>query len=156
MLRLYRASALEESGKWPEAKAELAAALQQQPDNPLLLNFLGYGKLERGEDMDAAEAMVRKASALRPDDASITDSLGWAEFKRGRISQAIATLQRAAQADPAQAEIQEHLGDALFTAGRHYEARFSWRAALVNAEDDDKPRLQAKIDAGLTTATAAH
>lgn len=155
MLRLYRASALEESGKWAEAKAELAVALQQQPDNPMLLNFLGYGKLERGEDLDAAEAMVRRASALRPDDASITDSLGWAEFKRGRIGQAITTLQRAAQADPAQAEIQEHLGDALYSAGRHYEARFSWRAALVNAEEGDKPRLQAKIDSGLTPATAA-
>lgn len=155
MLRLYRASALEEAGKWQEAKAELALALQQQPDNPLLLNFLGYGKLERGEDMDQAEAMVRKASALRPDDASITDSLGWAEFKRGRLPQAIATLQRAAAADPSQAEIQEHLGDALYTAGRRYEARFAWRAALVNAEGQDKTRIQAKIDSGLTAATAA-
>jgi predicted Zn-dependent protease len=155
MLRLYRASALEDAGKWDEAKAELALALKDKPDNPLLLNFLGYGKLERGEDMDAAEAMVRKASALRPDDASITDSLGWAEYKRGRLTQAITTLQRAAEADPAQAEIQEHLGDALFTAGRRYEARFAWRAALVNAEAEDKTRIQAKIDIGLTAATAA-
>ena len=155
MLRLYRASALEESGKWAEAKGELALALHEQPDNPLLLNFLGYGKLERGEDLDSAEAMVRKASALRPDDASITDSLGWAEFKRGRLAQAIATLQRAAQAEPSQAEIQEHLGDALFTAGRRYEARFAWRAALVNAEPEDKGRIQSKIDLGLTPATAA-
>ena len=155
MLRLYRASALEESGNWEEAKSELALALKDRPDNPLLLNFLGYGKLERGEDLDAAEAMVRKASALRPDDASITDSLGWAEFKRGRLSQAISTLQRAAAADPSQAEIQEHLGDALYTAGRRYEARFAWRAALVNADDDNRQRIQAKIDSGLTPATAA-
>jgi tetratricopeptide (TPR) repeat protein len=155
MLRLYRASALEQSGQWEEAKAELALALKEKPDNPLLLNFLGYGKLERGEDMDAAEAMVRKASALRPDDASITDSLGWAEFKRGRIAQAIATLQRAAQAEPSQAEIQEHLGDALYTAGRRYEARFAWRAALVNADKDEKPRIESKIDFGLSQATAA-
>ena len=155
MLRLFRASALEEAGRWDEAKAELALALRDRPDNPMLLNFLGYGKLERGEELDAAEAMVRKASALRPDDASITDSLGWAEFKRGRISQAIATLERAAEADPAQAEIQEHLGDALYTAGRRYEARFAWRAALVNAEAKDKTRLQAKIDGGLSPATAA-
>ena len=155
MLRLYRASALEESGKWPEAKAELALAMKEQPENALLLNFLGYGKLERGEDMEQAEAMVRKASALRPEDASITDSLGWAEFKRGRFPEAIATLQKAAQAEPAQAEIQEHLGDALYAAGRRYEARFAWRAALVNAEADDKSRLQAKIDTGLTAATAA-
>jgi len=155
MLRLYRASALEESGKWEEAKAELALALKEKPDNPLLLNFLGYGKLERGEDMDAAEAMVRKASALRPDDASITDSLGWAEFKRGRVGEAIATLQRASQAEPAQAEIQEHLGDALYAAGRRYEARFAWRAALVNAEAEDKARIQSKIDLGLSAASVS-
>ena len=155
ILRLYRASALEESGNWPEAKAELALALQQQPENPLLLNFLGYGKLERGEDLDAAEAMVRKASALRPDDASITDSLGWAEFKRGRLPQAIATLQRAAAADPSQAEIQEHLGDVLYSAGRRYEARFAWRAALVNAEGEDRERIESKIEIGLNAATAA-
>jgi tetratricopeptide (TPR) repeat protein len=155
MLRLYRASALEDSGKWEEAKAEIAAALKDKPDNPLLLNFLGYGKLERGEDLDAAEAMVRKASALRPDDASITDSLGWAEFKRGRLAEAIATLQRAAEADPGQAEIHEHLGDALYTAGRRFEARFAWRAALVTAETEDKSRIQTKIETGLSPATAA-
>ena len=154
-LRLYRASALEDAGRWPAAKEELALALKEMPDNPLLLNFLGYGKLERGEDMEAAEAMVRKASALRPDDASITDSLGWAEFKRGRVPQAIATLQRAAEAEPGQSEIQEHLGDALYSAGRRFEARFAWRAALANAETDSQARLQSKLDFGLSAATAA-
>ena len=92
----------------------------------MLLNFMGYAKLERGEDVDSAEAMIRKASALAPDDASITDSLGWAEFKRGKVDQSIATLQKAAEKDPDQAEIQEHLGDALFTSGERLEARFAW------------------------------
>ena len=76
--------------------------MQLSPDNALLLNFLGYGKLERGEDLDAAEAMVRRASALRPEDASITDSLGWAQYKRGKVDEAIVTLQRAADKDPDQ------------------------------------------------------
>ena len=133
----------------------MAAAMALSPDNPLLLNFLGYGQLERGENLDGAEAMVRKASALRPDDASITDSLGWAQFKRGRTDEAIATLQRAAAGDPAQAEIHEHLGDALYTAGRRIEARFAWRAALVTAEDKARKRLEAKLATGLTPATAA-
>jgi tetratricopeptide (TPR) repeat protein len=154
-LHLFRASALESANRWDEAKQEMAAAMALSPDNPLLLNFLGYGQLERGENLDQAEAMVRKASALRPDDASITDSLGWAQHKRGRTVEAITTLQRAADADPAQAEIHEHLGDALYTAGRRIEARFAWRAALVTAEDKAKKRLQAKLDAGLSPATAA-
>ena len=116
-LYLLRAASLEQADRWTEAKAELETAMKLEPDNPLLLNFLGYGKLERGEDLDAAEAMIRKASALRPDDASITDSLGWALYKRGRLPEAIATLTRAAAGDPAQSEIHEHLGDALFSVG---------------------------------------
>ena len=155
-LHLYRASALEDSGNWPEAKATISAAMVDSPENSLLLNFLGYGMLERGQDIDAAEAMVRKASALRPDDASITDSLGWAEFKRGKVDEAIETLSRAAAADPGQGEIREHLGDALFTAGRRIEARFAWRAALATVDEAAaKARIESKLDRGLDKANAA-
>ena len=154
-LLLFRASALEDANRWPEARAALQQALTLAPDQPLLLNFLGYAKLERGEDMDAAEAMIRKAANLAPDEASITDSLGWAEFKRGKVNDAIATLQRAAEKDPAQAEIQEHLGDALYRSGRRYEARFAWNASLVTAEDEVAARVKAKLTSGLTPANAA-
>ncbi|MCF2514173.1 tetratricopeptide repeat protein [Sphingomonas sp. G124] len=154
-LYLLRAASLEQADRWAEAKAELEVAMKLEPDNPLLLNFLGYGKLERGEDLDAAEAMIRKASALRPDDASITDSLGWALYKRGQLPEAIATLSRAAAGDPGQSEIHEHLGDALYTSGRRIEARFSWQAALINAQDKAKSRLERKLEAGLTPANAA-
>lgn len=154
-LHLLRAASLEQADRWVEAKAELETALKLEPDNALLLNFLGYGKLERGEDLDIAEAMIRKASALRPDDASITDSLGWALFKRGRVDEAIETLSRAAAGDPTQAEIHEHLGDALYSAGRRIEARFSWQAALITAEEQAKSRLERKMELGLNTANAA-
>ena len=154
-LLLLRASALEDANRWPEARAALQQALTLAPDQPLLLNFLGYAKLERGEDMDAAEAMIRKASNLAPDEGSITDSLGWAEFKRGKVDDAIATLQRAAEKDPSQAEIQEHLGDALYRSGRRYEARFAWNASLVTAEDEIATRVKAKLASGLTPANAA-
>ena len=152
---LLRASALETANRWPEARQVLEQALVIAPEQPLLLNFLGYGKLERGEDMDAAEAMIRKASQLAPDDASITDSLGSAQYKRGKVVEAIATLQKAAEKDPDQAEIQEHLGDALFKAGRRFEARFAWSAALVTAEDEIAARVKAKLASGLTAANAA-
>jgi Flp pilus assembly protein TadD len=154
-LHLLRAASLEQADRWPEAKHELETALRLEPDNALLLNFLGYGKLERGEDLDMAEAMIRKAASLRPDDASITDSLGWALYKRGRLPEAIDTLSRAAAGDPAQSEIHEHLGDALFSSGRRIEARFSWQAALITAEDDAKARIERKIESGLTSVTAA-
>jgi len=154
-LHLLRAASLEQADRWGEAKVELESALKLDPDNALLLNFLGYGKLERGEDLDTAEAMIRKASSLRPDDASITDSLGWALFKRGRVEEAIETLSRAAAGDPSQSEIHEHLGDALYSAGRRIEARFSWQAALISAEEQAKSRLERKMELGLNTANAA-
>jgi tetratricopeptide (TPR) repeat protein len=152
---LLEASALEQAKRWPETRAALQEALTIAPEQPLLLNFLGYAELEHGENMDAAEAMIRKASDLAPDDASITDSLGWAQFKRGKVADAIETLQQAAEKDPEQAEIQEHLGDALYRSGRHFEARFAWEAALVTAEDDIAGRVKQKLASGLNPANAA-
>jgi tetratricopeptide (TPR) repeat protein len=154
-LLLLQASALEEAKRWPEARMALEQGLAIAPQQPLLLNFMGYAKLERGEDMDSAEEMIRKASELAPDDASITDSLGWAQYKRGKFADAIVTLQRAAEKDPDQAEIQEHLGDALFTSGRRYEARFAWAASIVTAEDEIAARVKGKLANGLTSANAA-
>lgn len=152
---LFQASALESAHRWPEAKQVLEKALAVAPNQPLILNFLGYADLEHGEDTKSAEALILKASTLSPDDASITDSLGWALYKQGRIEDAINTLQKAAAGDPAQAEIQEHLGDALYTAGYRFEARYAWRAALATADRDDQARLREKIASGLSSATAA-
>ena len=154
-LLLLHASALEEANRWPEAKRALEEGLTIAPEQPLLLNFLGYAKLERQEDIDGAEAMIRKASELAPDDASITDSLGWAEYKRGKLEDAIATLRRAAEKDPAQAEIHEHLGDALYKSGRRFEARFAWSAALLTAEAEIAARVTAKLANGMSEANAA-
>ncbi|MCY7397238.1 MAG: tetratricopeptide repeat protein [Sphingomonas bacterium] len=154
--RLLGAAQLDKVKRWPEARAQLELGLKASPEQPLLLNYLGYNSVERGENLDAAEAMIRRALALRPDDPSITDSLGWALYKRGRLPEAIATLQKASIADPAQSEINEHLGDALYDSGRRYEARFAWRAALVTAEAaPERARIEAKLGAGLTKATAA-
>ena len=154
--RLLGAAQLDKLKRWPEARAQLQLGLQASPNEPLLLNYLGYNSIERGENLVEAEAMIRRALALRPDDASITDSLGWALYKRGRLPEAIETLQKASIADPSQSEINEHLGDALFRSGRRFEARFAWRAALVNADEaPERARLEAKIAAGWTRATAA-
>jgi tetratricopeptide (TPR) repeat protein len=154
-LHLLRGASLEQAGRWAEAERSLEAAHRLAPDNAVVLNYLGYARLERGEQLDEAEALIAEASRRAPDDASITDSLGWAQFKRGKVREAIVTLQRAAAADPAQAEIHEHLGDALYTAGRKYEARFAWNAALVTATNAIRQRIQDKVAAGLSPANAA-
>jgi Flp pilus assembly protein TadD len=154
-LQLLHGASLEQAGQWPEAERALEKAHALAPDNPVVLNYLGYARLERGEQLDEAEVLIAEASRRAPNDPSITDSLGWAQFKRGRVADAIRTLERAAAADPAQAEIHEHLGDALYTAGRKYEARFAWNAALVTAEADVRKRVEAKVATGLSAATAA-
>lgn len=155
LLHLQHGAALEEAGNWPRAKAALEAAYKLAPQEPQVLNFLGYAQLERRENLAAAEALIREASRLAPDDASITDSLGWALFRRGKLAEAVATLERAVAADPRQAAIGEHLGDAYWSAGRRVDARYAWSAALLTAEAEEAARLRVKLDTGFSPAVAA-
>lgn len=154
-LHLLRGSALHEAGQWPEAREALEAAYKLAPEQPLVLNYLGYAQLERRENLVEAERLIREASRLEPDNHSITDSLGWAYFIRGDVPKAIELLEKAASGEPADPAINEHLGDAYFSAGRRYEARYAWGAALLYAEEKDAARLRAKIEAGLTRKLAA-
>ena len=150
-----QAGALDQAGNWPAARALLQRANQAQPNNALILNYLGYGQLSHGEDMAAAEQMVREAHRLAPNSAAITDSLGWALFLKGDRAGAIALLESAVQAAPADVEINEHLGDAYYAMGRRRDARFAWRAARVYAEGEDATRLDGKIANGLDAPAAA-
>ncbi len=154
-LWLLRGSALDQADKWPEAKAALQEAYKLAPTQPLVLNYLGYAQLERRENLEEAERLIREASRLQPEDAAITDSLGWTYYIRGNVPRAIELLEKAAAGQPADPAINEHLGDAYYSAGRRFEARYAWEAALLYAEDDDAQRLRAKIEAGLTPKLAA-
>ena len=154
-LWLFRGSAHHEAGDWAQARNALEQAYRLAPDQPLVLNYLGYAQLEQRENLAEAERMVREAHRLAPDNAAITDSLGWALFLKGELPEAIALLERAAEGEPADVEINEHLGDAYFSAGRRIQARFAWRAARVYAEGEDAIRLDAKIERGLTPQLAA-
>jgi tetratricopeptide (TPR) repeat protein len=149
-LLLQEASALLDAGDWPGAKAKATRALALAPQEPAVLNFLGYSEIEHGEDMAGATALITQASKLAPDDPSITDSLGWSWYQRGDLGRAIPLLERAARGAPAEADINEHLGDAYWKAQRRLDARYAWRAALVVADGDDARRLRAKIDNGPT------
>ncbi|WP_431853210.1 tetratricopeptide repeat protein [Allosphingosinicella sp.] len=154
-LLLPQAAALERSGDWPAAKAALERARALAPDQPQILNDLGYLQLDRRENVEEATRLVAEAHRLAPDSAAITDSLGWAYYLQGDLPRAIDLLERAAQREPADPEINEHLGDAYYRAGRRIEARFAWRAALVYAEEESAARLRAKIESGLAAPLAA-
>ena len=154
-LWLLRGSALDQADQWPEAKAALEEAYKLAPNQPLVLNYLGYAQLERRENLAEAERLIQEASRLQPDDAAITDSLGWTHYIRGNLPKAIELLEAAVAGQPADPAINEHLGDAYYTAGRHYEARYAWEAALLHAEEDAAKRLRAKIETGLTPELAS-
>ncbi len=154
-LWLMRGGALDQADNWPEARSALQNAYRLAPEQPFVLNYLGYAQLARRENVVEAERLIREAHRLAPDNAAITDSLGWALFLKGELPEAIQLLERAAEGEPADVEINEHLGDAYFTAGRRVEARFAWSAALAYAEGRDAARLRAKIDTGLTPQLAA-
>jgi len=154
-LQLMRGGALDEAGNWPDARGALRQAYQLAPEQPYVLNYLGYAELIRNENPDEAERLIREAHRLAPDNNAITDSLGWALYLRGRLPEAIAMLERAAQGEPADVEINEHLGDAYFAAGRRIEARFAWKAALVYADGPATTRIAAKVEGGLTPQLAA-
>jgi tetratricopeptide (TPR) repeat protein len=152
---LQQGGALDLAGDWPGAKAAYDRAYAIAPDQPTVLNQVGYSDIEHRENVERASAMIAKARSLRPDDPAITDSLGWVLYLQGKTDEAIPLLEKAAAGDPGEAAINEHLGDAYWSTGRVYEARYAWRAALLTAEDKDKARLATKIDTGLDKATAA-
>ncbi len=154
-LQLMRGGALDQAGDWPGARDALRRAYTLAPQQPFVLNYLGYALLIRGEETVEAERLIREAHRLAPDNAAITDSLGWALYHKGQLAEAIPLLEQAAQAEPADVEINEHLGDAYFAAGRRVEARFAWRAAAVYAEGAVATRLAAKMERGLTPELAA-
>lgn len=151
-----RAMCYEKTRQWPQAEADLQAALKLRPDEPSLLNFLGYSWIDRGEHLDKARAMVERAVELRPRDGYIVDSLGWALYTLGDYEAAVAKLERAVELKPVDPTINDHLGDAYWRAGRRVEARFQWMRALRSADDDtDKAAIQAKLDKGLPEQKAA-
>ncbi|MBH2000457.1 MAG: tetratricopeptide repeat protein [Sphingomonadaceae bacterium] len=154
-LLLFEGSALEQAKRWDEARAVLERAAKIAPNEPVILNYLGYAQIERRQNVEEALLLLKKASALKPQDASITDSLGWAQFVTGNVAAAVPVLERAAAAAPGDATINEHLGDALWSAGRRYEARYAWQAAAIYAEGDIAARLAAKRKEGLKPEYAA-
>lgn len=144
-----RGVALDRAHQWPRAEADLETALRLSPDQPDVLNYLGYTWAERGENLVRAHDMIEKAAGERPDDGAIIDSLGWVELRQGNVAGAVQMLERATELDPEDATINGHLGDAYWSAGRKLEAQFQWRRSLtLNPEPDDVPKLQAKLRDG--------
>jgi len=151
-----RGIAHERSKDWPRAERDFLTALDLSPDQPYVLNYLGYSWVEQGKELERARRMIERAVELRPHDGHIVDSLGWVLFKLGDHRAAVRWLERAVELEPRDAVINDHLGDAYWAVGRQAEARFQWRRALnLGAEAADIPRIEAKLRDGLTVPPAA-
>ena len=144
-----RGVAEERSHQWPKAKADFEHALQLSPDQPFVLNYLGYSLADMGHHLDEARQMIQSAADRRPNDGAITDSLGWVLYRQGHHKDAVKTLERAVELEPEDATINSHLGDAYWAAGRKIEAQYQWRRALtLNPTPDDAAKLEAKLNTG--------
>ena len=141
--------AQEQAGIWPQGLESLKKANELQPGSPTILNYLGYAQLERRENTQEAIAAIKEAFELRSTSPAITDSLGWAYFLTGEHEKAVKYLERALAGEPQDPTINEHLGDAYWTVGRKYEARYAWQSAKLFADKEDQDRLAKKIDLGL-------
>ncbi len=145
-----RGIARERLGEWDLAEADFLKALEFSPDQPFVLNYLGYSWTEQGKNLDRARDMIKRAVELRPQDGYIVDSLGWVMYRFGNYQEAVRHLERAAELRPEDPVINDHLGDAYWRVGRYREARFQWRRALsFKPEAGEVSIIQLKIKNGL-------
>ncbi|MDQ3126182.1 MAG: tetratricopeptide repeat protein [Pseudomonadota bacterium] len=152
-IREIRGLTLQELGRIEEAEAELWAALQVAPDNPSLLNSLGYMWVDSGRRVEQGAEMLARAHAAEPANGNIQDSLGWAQFRQGQYDIAVETLEGAVSKEPANAEINDHLGDAYWQVGRTREAQWQWNRVLTLESDAERrAEVEQKLAKGLTIA----
>jgi tetratricopeptide (TPR) repeat protein len=152
----FRGICYERSKQWPAAEADLKKALELYPDQPLVLNYLGYSWIDQGVNLDEGMSMIRRAVEQRPDDGYIVDSLGWANFRIGNYDEAVKDLERAVELKPDDATINDHLGDAYWRVGRVLEAHFQWSHAKdLKPEPEDLPKIEQKLKVGLPDDTSS-
>lgn len=145
-----RGIAYERLKEWPKAEPNFRRALELQPDQPQVLNYLGYSWVDMNTNLKEGLAMIQKAVDLRPSDGYIVDSLGWAYFRLGRFDDAVREMERAVSLKPEDPVLNDHLGDAYWRVGRKLEATFQWNQARdLKPDPDVLATLQQKLMKGL-------
>lgn len=152
----FRGISYERTKRWEQAEADFRRALELNPDQPQVLNYLGYSWVDMGMNLEEALDMIRTAVDLRPDDGYIIDSLGWAYYRLGRYPEAVEQLERAVVLSPEDSVINDHLGDAYWQVGRKREAMFQWAHARdLDPEGQELPKILDKIENGLMDEQSA-
>jgi tetratricopeptide (TPR) repeat protein len=146
----FRGICYERSKQWPKAEVDMKKALELSPDQPLVLNYLGYSWVDQGVHLDEGMRMIRRAVEQRADDGYIVDSLGWAYFRMGDFDNAVKYLEQAVELRPEDPTINDHLGDAYWRVGRRLEATFQWAHARdLKPEPEDLEKILEKLKSGL-------
>jgi tetratricopeptide (TPR) repeat protein len=152
----YRGICEERSKQWNKAEVDMRKALELQPEQPHVLNYLGYSWIDQGINLDEGMKMIKRAVDQRPDDGYIVDSLGWAFYRIGNFEDAVKNLERAIDLKPEDPTINDHLGDAYWRVGRTLEAKFQWAHARdLKPEAEELPKIEAKIANGLPDDTSS-
>jgi len=142
--------------QWELAEPNFQKALKLYPDQPDVLNYLGYSWIDKGMHLDEGLEMIRKAVKLRPRSGYIIDSLGWAHYKLGEFKKAVRELERAVKLMPQDATVNDHLGDAYWKVGRKLEATFQWKHALTaKPVEEEKVKILKKLETGLVEDAGA-
>ena len=156
VLYYFRGICYERSKQWSKAEADLRKSLELYPEQPLVLNYLGYSWIDQGVNLDDGMSMIKRAVEQRADDGYIVDSLGWAYYRLGNIDEAVKQLERAVELKPEDPTINDHLGDAYWRAGRVLEARFQWSHARdLKPEPEDLSKIETKLKVGLSEDTSS-
>ncbi len=150
-----RGISYERLGNWEKSEADFRKALELNPEQPQVLNYLGYSLVEKQIKLDEALDMIERAVAARPDSGYIVDSLGWVLFRLARYEEAVAPMERATELMPIDPIVNDHLGDVYWSVGRFLEAEFQWKRALSfvdygdASQEADPDRIRRKLEVGL-------
>ena len=152
----FRGICLERAKQWAKAEVDLKKSLELFPDQPHVLNYLGYSWIDQGVYLEEGMRMIKRAVEQRADDGYIVDSLGWAYYRLGNMDEAVKQLERAVELKPEDPTINDHLGDAYWRVGRVLEAQFQWSHARdLKPEPEDLEKILAKLKSGLPDDTAS-
>jgi tetratricopeptide (TPR) repeat protein len=152
----FRGICFERDKQWPNAEADFKKSLELFPDQPQVLNYLGYSWIDQGVNLEEGMKMIRRAVEQKPDDGYIVDSLGWAYYRIGNYEEATKHLERAVELRPEDPTINDHLGDVYWKVGRQLEAKFQWSHAKdLKPEPEELVKIEEKLRFGLRDETSA-
>ena len=146
-----RGTSYERKKDFLKADEDLIESLKIDPDEPYVLNYLGYSWLERSYKIPDAMDMLKEAYSLRENDPYITDSIGWAYYLIEDFVNAKKYLEKAVKLMPYDPIVNDHYGDVLWRLNKKVQARYFWNGVLKleDTEEELKKKIEKKLVFGL-------